>query len=201
MNILIDSKDSFFITGTISLINQAWLHSFNNHPVFLIGDEGRSLLEPDIIIADICTSGWTRCNKSIRNVKKQSAGGRHVSLTLTAPTRTGTGKECQRHQVRLEKQQAASELQQFFKRGNPAIFQPWCAKKSSSGQPQDIILSKQQAMVVQYTREGMSLTDISRVTRLSVKTISTHKRAIMRKLGMKNNSEFYQYTLAGILQR
>lgn len=201
MNILIDSKDSFFITGTICLINQAWLHSFNNHPVFLIGDESRSLLEPDIIIADVCTSGWTRCNKSIRNIKKPSAAGRHVSLTLTSSNATGAGRESQRHQVVLEKKQAATELQQFFKRGHSAIYPHCCTKKSSGGKQQEIILSKQQAMVVQYTREGMSLTDISRITSLSVKTISTHKRAIMRKLGMKNNSEFYQYTLAGMLQR
>ncbi|KAB8312800.1 DNA-binding response regulator [Erwinia endophytica] len=197
MNILIESKDSFFITGTINLINQAWLPSFNHHPVFLIGDESRSLLTPDIIIADICTNGWASCRTSRHHVKKPSVNCRHVSLTMTS----GEGNNFQRHQLRLEKQQAAAELQQFFNRGNPTCTPPFSAGTPWKSHAQDVILSKQQAMVVQYTREGLSLTDISRLTSLSVKTISTHKRAIMRKLGMKNNSEFYQYTLTGIIQR
>jgi len=197
MNILIESKDSFFITGAINLINQAWLPSFNSYPVFLIGDENRSLLRPDVIIADICTSGWTPSRKSRYYVKKQSVNCRHVSLTLTL----GEGNNFQQHQLRLEKQQAAAELQQFFKRENATHYPPFSAGTPWKGHAQKVMLSKQQAMVVQYTREGLSLTDISRLTSLSVKTISTHKRAIMRKLGMKNNSEFYQYTLAGIIQR
>ncbi|WP_261641930.1 response regulator transcription factor [Erwinia mallotivora] len=194
MNILIDSEDIFFITGVINLINESWFSPRpDNHPVFLIADEKRSLLAPDIVISDI---------KIVKNPgrkvtichKKLSC---HVLLKLASKCSKKEGSICHEHHLYLEKNQSAKELQQLFRNGSSPIFSSHTPGKNRCDKTSCITLSRQQTMVVQYIRDGLSLTDISRRTSLSVKTISTHKRAIMRKLGMKNNSEFYQYTLSG----
>ncbi|MCX8958423.1 helix-turn-helix domain-containing protein [Erwinia psidii] len=198
MNILIISEDNYFIIGLINLINQAWIITHpGNHPVYMIADEKRSLLKPDIIISDIC-----HVKSAGRKVSRDYAKvSRHVSLNLMTNCRKKPGHLCLEHQVRLEKKHANRELRKLFKNANSPVYSPRSLGKNSCGQTADITLSKQQAMVVQYIREGLSLTDISRRTSLSVKTISTHKRAIMRKFGMKNNSEFYRYTLEGVILR
>lgn len=196
MNILIVSEDNYFISGLINLINQAWLPPYpGNHPVYLIADEKRSLLEPDVIISDICHMKVTGRNAATYHTKVS----RHVLLNLRRNCRAEPGAQCLEHQFHLDVSRSASELQKLFRNACSSVYSSPSLEKKCCGHSSDITLSKQQAMVVQYTREGLSLTDISRRTNLSVKTISTHKRAIMRKLGMKNNSEFYKYTLAGII--
>ncbi|MFB9085372.1 LuxR C-terminal-related transcriptional regulator [Erwinia tracheiphila] len=198
MNILIISEDNYFITGVISLINQSWFSPhLANHPVYLIDDKKRLPFQPDVIISDIF---------HIKNVGRHVAKScerinRHVLLNLATLCQAEPGRLCLEHALRFEKYEAAKKLQQLFRNGSSPVYLPMPLEKEGCKKNADITLSKQQAMVVQYTREGLSLTDISRRTSLSVKTISTHKRAIMRKLGMKNNSEFYQYTLKGVIQR
>ncbi|MEM6161420.1 LuxR C-terminal-related transcriptional regulator [Erwinia sp. P6884] len=187
MNILIVSRDNFFISGTICLITRVWPRSRDDNPVFIISQPDASPLTPDLIISDV-----NRLMPGISHPRLTNrVPRRHVTVYLAAQCECGPGSICPLHNFRIEKHNAGEALMMLFCHHLNGVFvqshQPCRQAKHS--------LSKQQAMVVKYTRQGMSLTDISRLTHLSVKTISTHKRAVMRKLGMKNNSEFYQYAL------
>ncbi|ABS48299.1 bacterial regulatory s, luxR family protein [Yersinia pseudotuberculosis IP 32953] len=56
-----------------------------------------------------------------------------------------------------------------------------------------IQLSMTESKVVQLTGKGHSTTDISKILDRSEKTILTHRRNAIRKLGMFNRLEFYKY--------
>lgn len=202
MNIHIVSQDSFFITGVICLINQVWQPD-TTHPVFLVMEENKPLLAPDIIITDLLPRSPKRQEGAVRLSARHMRSERCVLLFLASQCREMTDAECVHHHLRLEKKSAAKRLQMLFSQRSSVVFPRPVAPDCSSGcsQYSHIALSRQQAMVVKYTRQGLSLTDISRLTSLSIKTISTHKRAVMRKLGIKNNSEFYQYSLSGFIPR
>lgn len=201
MNIVIVSKDSFFVSGAIGLINEVWLPTITGNPVFLVTEENKALLTPDIVITDVYRPGSVPAHSLPAG---QDAEGedkpteRYVSIFLAAQCHVGDGS-CHQHLLQIKKSDAAQRLLQLFKRKNSSGYTMKSLLTSQNCKPQDaIVLSRQQEMVVKYTRMGLSLTDISRVTSLSVKTISTHKRAVMRKLGMKNNNDFYRYALMGV---
>lgn len=201
MNIVIVSKDSFFISGAISLIQQTWQPQYEGTPVFLVADANRELLTADIIITDEVKKDSTPGKKSLTQtlrISEELSTKRCLSVVLAAQCHADN-RSCQQHKFQVTKGESKRRLVELFSRENA----PKCASINvydphRCGSPSPIALSKQQAMVVKYTRLGLSLTDISRVTSLSVKTISTHKRAVMRKLGMKNNSDFYRYALVGV---
>ncbi len=54
-------------------------------------------------------------------------------------------------------------------------------------------LTKRERQVLQLITSGCRLSDIARSLSLSVKTISTHKIRIMRKLNVENNAELMRY--------
>ncbi|KIP17340.1 sigma-70, region 4 family protein [Burkholderia sp. MSHR3999] len=56
-------------------------------------------------------------------------------------------------------------------------------------------LSKRERQVLQFIASGYSLSDIARSLSLSIKTISTHKIRMMRKLNVDNNAELMRYAL------
>ncbi|WP_034918143.1 LuxR C-terminal-related transcriptional regulator [Erwinia sp. 9145] len=199
MNILIVSNNNFFISGAIALISKAWPTSVASGLVFMVSTDDRAPLEPDIIIRDVCIPPAVPASSA--NAPRQKLLSNRTTLTwvtlfFAKQCSEKHGTHCPLHYFYLEKSESANGLLTLFRRRHPALAShavQHCGQRT-------LPLSKQQAMVVRYTREGMSLTDISRMTHLSVKTISTHKRAVMRKLGIKNNSEFYQFALAGYVQ-
>lgn len=187
MNILIVSKDNYFISGAVSLIAHAWPRNREDYPVFIVSGSDTISLVPDIIICDV-----NRLLPGISHPRLTNrVPRRHVTVFLASCCECGPGSTCPLHNFRIEKDNAAEALTLLFCHQLGGVFMP----RNRPCRQARHCLSKQQAMVVNYTRQGMSLTEISQLTRLSVKTISTHKRAIMRKLGMKSNSEFYQYAL------
>jgi DNA-binding NarL/FixJ family response regulator len=62
--------------------------------------------------------------------------------------------------------------------------------------PPHTALSDREFQVFQLLVRGISGTDIAGQLHLSVKTISTHKASIMRKMGMANQSELIRYALS-----
>lgn len=202
MNILIVSNDSFFIAGTIRLIRAAWQRQPDRLPVFIISDEEKALLAPDVIISDIVKQDGS-LHPVLTSAAPQSAAqtspARYMTLFLNSQCKTVPRQTCAQHFMTVEKRRAAEKLDALFRCRASAIYSSRACNSTGVSGLEAIALSKQQAMVVKYTRQGLSLTDISRLTHLSVKTISTHKRAVMRKLGITNNSQFYQYALAGYI--
>lgn len=191
MNIMIVSRDNFFVTGAIALILQAWRADLGSHPIFIVADKNQPPLLPDVVVSD--EPGEKERHGSSEPPGRQ----RRVTVSLTAQYYPGQQSSQQEATVSLTTKEAAKWLVDLFSNRNSPLFPSLplslsCRHRQQRGDK----LSRQQTMVLKYTRQGMSLTDISRVTQLSVKTISTHKRAIMRKLGIKNNGEFYQYAFS-----
>ncbi|CQD43292.1 helix-turn-helix transcriptional regulator [Yersinia mollaretii] len=58
-----------------------------------------------------------------------------------------------------------------------------------------IQLSITESRVFELTGQGHSITDISNILERSEKTILTHRRNAIRKLGVLNRLEFYNYAL------
>lgn len=56
-------------------------------------------------------------------------------------------------------------------------------------------LSDRELLVLQYIAKGFSLSEISKDLSLSVNTISTYKSRILKKLGLKNNSDIIRYAI------
>lgn len=56
-----------------------------------------------------------------------------------------------------------------------------------------IQLSFTESRVVELTGQGHTITDISRILERSEKTVLTHRRNAIRKLGVLNRLEFYNY--------
>lgn len=197
MNIMIVSRDSFFVAGAFALIVRAWRPDYGSHPVFIVAEEDRSLLLPDVIITDEFAKKERGCGSG-----QQQTRQRLVNLFLAERHRQNKQSWCAEHPISLPVKESARQLVNLFGNRTSPLFLPSPLSRPLFNRPPRVdALSKQQAMVLKYTRQGMSLTDISRITQLSVKTISTHKRAIMRKLGIKNNGEFYQYAFSEFSQR
>jgi two-component system, NarL family, captular synthesis response regulator RcsB len=57
-------------------------------------------------------------------------------------------------------------------------------------------LSKREMEVLRMYAEGLSIVDIGRLTGRSRKTISSQKMSVMRKLGLLNEADIYQYAMA-----
>jgi len=198
MNIMLISRDNFFVTGAIALISQVWRPDFKTHPVFVVAEKNNPLLLPDIVITDMTDIRRSDIANGVRNACK----GCVIDIFLAMQSRQSKLARSTEYHIYLDKKEAAQQLVTLFGTQASALFWPSpLSPKARSSLQASGPLSKQQAMVLSYTRQGLSLTDISRVTRLSIKTISTHKRAIMRKLGIKNNGEFYQYAFSEGLAR
>jgi len=57
------------------------------------------------------------------------------------------------------------------------------------------LLSDREFQVLRLIASGQSVSDIARQLSLSVKTISTHKTRIMRKMGLANQAELIRYAI------
>ncbi|MBB1585012.1 LuxR C-terminal-related transcriptional regulator [Serratia sp. OS31] len=63
-------------------------------------------------------------------------------------------------------------------------------------EPYDISLTPQESRAISYFMTGYNSHHIAKKMNLTIKTVSTHKRSAMRKLGVKNNVELlalYKY--------
>jgi len=59
-------------------------------------------------------------------------------------------------------------------------------------------LTRRQKEVIICITQGMALGEIARELNISAKTVSSHKTAIMRKMGFRRNSELYRWLRNGI---
>lgn len=69
-----------------------------------------------------------------------------------------------------------------------ATFDATCASRSNA-----VSLSPREVEVVRLFAAGMTVTEIAERLNRSIKTVSSHKTAALRKLGLKRDSELFQY--------
>lgn len=105
MNIVIVSKDSFFVSGAIGLINEVWLPTITGNPVFLVTEENKALLTPDIVITDVYRPGSVPAHslpagQDVEGEDKPTE--RYVSIFLAAQCHVGDGS-CHQHLLQIKK--------------------------------------------------------------------------------------------------
>ncbi|WP_273830612.1 helix-turn-helix transcriptional regulator [Serratia bockelmannii] len=82
--------------------------------------------------------------------------------------------------------------------GRQALLSPLQCTGESMCMNSSSMLSPRQQDVVVCIKRGMSLGEIARELNISIKTVSSHKTAIMRKMGFKRNHELYRWLNNGL---
>jgi DNA-binding NarL/FixJ family response regulator len=78
---------------------------------------------------------------------------------------------------------------------DPKLVDAIVFERHSGDMPPHEILSDREFEVLRLLAAGRSINDIADAFALSAKTISTHKRRLMQKLGLSNNAELIRYSI------
>lgn len=78
---------------------------------------------------------------------------------------------------------------------DPTLVDAVVFERHSLDVPPHEILSDREFEVLRLLASGRSVNDIAEAFALSAKTISTHKRRLMQKLGVTNNAELFRYSI------
>ena len=92
---------------------------------------------------------------------------------------------------------ALSEHKHFFtSRISEIVFARYIqGKKPLEGTPEKSRITDREREVVQLLAEGKSSKEVAAVLGISVRTVETHRAAIMKKLGLKSFSELIRYAV------
>ena len=92
---------------------------------------------------------------------------------------------------------ALSEHKHFFTSRISEIFFARCiqGKQALEGTPENSRITDREREIVQLLGEGKSSKEIATILGISVRTVETHRAAIMKKLGLKSFSELIRYAV------
>jgi len=92
---------------------------------------------------------------------------------------------------------ALSEHKHFFtSRISEIVFARYIqGKKTVEGAPEKSRITDREREIVQLLAEGKSSKEIATILGISVRTVETHRAAIMKKLGLKSFSELIRYAI------
>jgi two-component system response regulator NreC len=92
---------------------------------------------------------------------------------------------------------ALSEHKHFFtSRISEIVFARYIqGKKTVEGAPEKSRITDREREIVQLLAEGKSSKEIAAILGISVRTVETHRAAIMKKLGLKSFSELIRYAV------
>jgi two-component system, NarL family, response regulator NreC len=92
---------------------------------------------------------------------------------------------------------ALSEHKHFFtSRISEIVFARYIqGKKNPEGTPEKSRITDREREIVQLLAEGKSSKEIATILGISVRTVETHRAAIMKKLGLKSFSELIRYAV------
>jgi DNA-binding NarL/FixJ family response regulator len=92
---------------------------------------------------------------------------------------------------------ALSEHKHFFtSRISEIVFARYVqGKKALEGAPERSRITDREREIVQLLAEGKSSKEIGTILGISVRTVETHRAAIMKKLGLKSFSELIRYAV------
>jgi DNA-binding NarL/FixJ family response regulator len=100
----------------------------------------------------------------------------------------------------LEKSSLPSEFMEAVRRilgggvyVSPQYAETFVGELSAARRKESPGLSDRELAVLRLIASGLTLTEIGRELKLSVKTVSTHKSRLMEKLGLRTNADLYSY--------
>lgn len=70
-----------------------------------------------------------------------------------------------------------------------------CLTKHARAAPDFQRLSRRETQVVGYLASGMTNREIAELLKISIKTVDTHRGQILKKLGLRNNSDLTRFAM------
>lgn len=162
-------------------------------------------LAPDIVVIDIAMPGLNGV-EATRMILKDHAGVKVIALSMHTDRRFVQGMLEAGATGYLVKECAAEELARAIRavaRGK-VYLSPDIAEVvvdvlkrpvSGSGHPKGAKLSGREREILQLLAEGTSAREIAKTLHVSVKTVESHRRQIMEKLGLFSVAELTKYAI------
>ena len=191
---------------------RALLSTFPEWKIVGEADNGRdavsltSELKPDIVILDI---GMPELNglDATRQIKKKSPEtevliftGQETEELVHDVFDSGARSYIMKTDAAdhlIDAIKALSEHKHFFtSRISEIVFARYIQEKGTlEGAPEKSRITDREREIVQLLAEGKSSKEIATILGISVRTVETHRAAIMKKLGLKSFSELIRYAV------
>ena len=163
-------------------------------------------LKPDIVILDITMPELNGLDAA-RQIKRKSPATEILIFTAQETERlvhdvfdSGARSYIMKTDAAdhlIDAIKALSEHKHFFTSRISEIIFARCiqGKQALEGTPENSRITAREREIVQLLGEGKSSKEIATILGISVRTVETHRAAIMKKLGLKSFSELIRYAI------
>jgi len=184
-----------------------------NDEIEIIGeaDSGRRVVEmarelrPDIVVMDV-TMAEGNGVEATRRIRAENPSIQVIALSAYTQRQFVVSMLDAGASAYVIKAEASQELMRAFqsvRSGHKylcpqvadAVSKSYLDQRGTMTMPINLVLSSREREVLQLVAEGSSSPEIAKMLNLSSKTVETHRRNIMQKLGLHTVAELVKYAI------